>query len=300
MTFSPTLRRPLGWLATSLLLAGPVLAQTPAKPRPATAPAQAQSPDARYRSGKAQLDQGNYQAALKTLEPLARPAARFARAADAAYLSAVAAARLKDWAEAEQLLNLLRTEYPTYPNLPDVLFLQGQVSFEQGDYDTALKTLSQLPDARLTPEREVMKATYLPRISDRSTWLRLLRRYPDDATLGRLYADRLVYGRAYTDADRPRLEELIGKFKLDRARYTPQPRALKKSSYNVGVLLPFEPERPQLAKAAQAAVRNRPLRRPAPSPGQPAARRPHPPALRLRHRRRHPDPEAGTGSTRAG
>jgi hypothetical protein len=67
--------------------------------------------------GKAQLDQGNYAAALKALEPLAQPSARFARAADAAYLSAVAAARLKQWAEAEQLLNLLRTEYPTYPNL---------------------------------------------------------------------------------------------------------------------------------------------------------------------------------------
>ena len=222
-----------------LALAGPARAQVPGKPK-APAPTSAAAQDVRYRSGKAHLDQGNYRLALTELEPLAQPIARFARAADAAYLAAVAATRLKQWPEAEQLLNLLRTEYPAYPNMPDVLFLQGQVSFEQTDYDTALKTLTQLPDARLTPERELMKATYLPRLTDRNTWLRLLRRHPADATLARAYADRLILGGAFTEADRPVLDELVAKFKLDRARYSPPVRVAKKSTYNVAVLLPFE------------------------------------------------------------
>ncbi len=195
----------------------------------------------RYRAGKVQLDQGNYAAALAQLEPLAQPTARFARAADAAYLAAVAQARLKQWPEAEQLLNLLRTEYPTYPNLADALLLQGQVSFEQGDFDTALKTMALLPSDKLAPERENLKAAYLLRIPDRGTWQRNLRRYPNDATLGRTYADHLVAGGAYTDADRAQLDDLIAKYGLDRARYTPRrPVAAKKSSYNVAVLLPFE------------------------------------------------------------
>ncbi|HEX8327553.1 MAG TPA: ABC transporter substrate-binding protein [Hymenobacter sp.] len=250
MTFFSMGRQPLGWLVAGLLLTSPALAQTPAKPRPATPastkarPAAATTPAAdaaaRYRTGKTQLDQGNYAAALQQLAPLAQPSARFARGADAAYLSAVAAARLKEWAEAEQLLNLLRTEYPTYPNLPDALFLQGQVSFEQEDYDTALKTLDAIPQGRLTPEREAMKTTYLARVRDRGTWQRLLRRYPDDALIGRAYAEHLVFGGAYADADRPQLDELVKKFNLDRARYTPRPRAAKKSSYSVAVLLPFE------------------------------------------------------------
>ncbi|WP_081867881.1 ABC transporter substrate-binding protein [Hymenobacter sp. IS2118] len=230
----------LAGLAVMLVMAGPARAQVPAKPK-ATGPAtSAASPDARYRNGKALLDQGKYPAALKELEPLAQPAARFARAADAAYFSAVAAARLKAWPEAEQLLNLLRTEYPTYPNLPDVLFLQGQVSFEQDDFDTAFKTLALLPDARLTPERELMKAQYLPRLTDRGTWQRLLRRYPADATLGRAYADRLVFGGAFSEADRAQLDALVARFALDRNRYSPPARVAKKSTYNVGVLLPFE------------------------------------------------------------
>ena len=228
------------WLLCLLVVvaAVPALAQTPARPRPtAVPPAEA---SVHYRSGKAQLDQGHYDRALKELEPLAQPTARFARAADAAYLAAVAAARLRQWSEAEQLLNLLRAEYPTYPNLPDALFLQGQVSFEQEDYDTAFKTLALLPADKLTAEREALKAAYLPRIKDRNTWLRNLRRYPDDATLARAYADRLIFGGTYTEADRPQLDDLITKFNLDRARYTPRPHAAKKSSYNVAVLLPFE------------------------------------------------------------
>ncbi|MBD2768070.1 ABC transporter substrate-binding protein [Hymenobacter sp. BT664] len=238
MTFTSTLWRPAQWLAVSLLLTSSALAQTPAKPRPVAAPPAEQA--VHYRNGKALLDQGKYQLALKELEPLAQRPARFAQAADAAYLSAVAAARLKQWPEAEQLLNLLRTEYPNYPNLPEALFLQSQVSFEQEDYDNAFKTLALLPANQLGPEREAMKVNYLPRIRDRSTWLRLLRRYPNDATLGRAYADRLITGGVYTDADQPILDELIDKLDLNRARYTPPPRPVKRSSYNVAVLLPFE------------------------------------------------------------
>jgi hypothetical protein len=236
MFFSP-LRKPVVGAVTGLLLTIPALAQPTGSTK---APAGAAAQDMRYRSGKTQLDQGHYETALKELEPLAAPTAHFVRGADAAYLSAVAATRLKQWAEAEQLLNLLRAEYPTYPNLPDALFLQGQVSFEQEDFDTALKALAQLPPTRLIPEREALKATCLPRLQDRTSWLRLLKRYPTDATLGRAYAERLGPGGFFTEADRPLLDELITKFNLDRIRYAPRAKATKKSSYNIAVLLPFE------------------------------------------------------------
>ena len=218
---------------------GPLAKPTTARVPGPVAPGEA---SVRYRAGKNQLDQGNYALALAQLEPLAQRSAHFARAADAAYLAAVAQARLKQWPEAEQLLNLLRTEYPTYPNLPDALLLQGQVSFEQADFDTALKTLALLPPDKLATERENLKAAYLPRLADRNTWQRNLRRYPDDTTLGHAYADHLVAGGAYTEADRAQLDDLIAKYILDRARYTPRrpAAAAKKNSYNVAVLLPFE------------------------------------------------------------
>lgn len=197
---------------------------------------------AHYRTGKSQLEQGSYEAALHELEPLMPPEARFAHAADATYFGAVANVRLSHWAEAEQLLNLLRHEYPTYPNLPDALLLQGQVSFEQADFDTALRALAQLPDSTLAAGRANLESSYLPRLKNRTTWLRLLTRHPQDAVLGRAAADFLA--ATGTEADRAQLDQLVARFHLDRSHYVLRPAAPKavarKSSYNVAVLLPFE------------------------------------------------------------
>ena len=232
--------------------AGPATASpVAARPAPAARSAPAATPVSprryvpgeqpiHYRNGINQLDQGNYAAALRELEPLTPPAARFARAADATYLSAVAAARLGQWAEAEQLLNLLRHEYPDYPNLTEALLLQGQVSFEQNDFDTALRALAQLPDTTLGRERANLEATYLPRLKDRATFLRMLGRHPQDATLGRAAADFLV--ATGTEADRVPLDQLVTRFSLDRRHYVLRaaPKVARKASYNVAVLLPFE------------------------------------------------------------
>lgn len=246
--------------AGTTTIAKPAVTKPVAKPA-ATKPATAKptgrtgSPESHYRAGKVQLDQGQYAAALLELEPLAQPGARFAHAADAAYLAAVANARLRQWADAEQLLNLLRAEYPAYPNLNEALLLQGQVSLEQGDYDTGLKTLGALP-ADFGPARDALKASYLPRLNDRGTWQRLLRRTPDDAALARAYADRLVVPNGFgTEADRPQLDELVAKFGLDASHYTGPlgPRVVarataRKTSYNVAVLLPFELDDPSWQK----------------------------------------------------
>ena len=210
--------------------------------------AAAQGQLARYRTGQAQLDQGHYAAAMKELEPLAQPINHFAQAPDAAYLYAAAATRAGQWAEAEQMLNLIRNQYLTYPGLNDVLYLQGQVSFEQGDYDTALRTLGLLPAAQYGPLREAMQASYLAKLKDRATWLRLRKRYPQSVLLARRYADFLAAGTPPTPADRQQLDALITQFKLDRQPYAAAlaaapaaPKALpRKATYNIGVLLPFE------------------------------------------------------------
>jgi len=215
-----------------------------------TSEAAAQGQLTRYRLGKTQLDAGHYAAALRELEPLTQPINHFAQAADAAYLAAVAATRLGQWAEAEQLLNLIRNQHPTYAGLPDVLYLQGQASFEQGDYDTALRTLGQLPAGRLTAERAAMQAAYLAKLKNRATWQRLLRRYPQSSLVGRLYADFLLGAGAASEADRQQLDGLITQFRLDRARYatvlgaangaSAYKVAPRRGGYVIGVLLPFE------------------------------------------------------------
>jgi ABC-type branched-subunit amino acid transport system substrate-binding protein/predicted negative regulator of RcsB-dependent stress response len=212
--------------------------------------AAAQGQLTRYRVGKTQLDQGHYAVAMQELEPLTQPINHFAQAPDAAYLYAVAATRLGQWAEAEQMLNLIRNQYPTYANLNEALYLQGQVSFEQGDYDTALRTLGQLPAEQYAAPREAMQATYLAKLKDRATWQRLQKRYPQSKLIGRLYADYLLSTGTTNDTDRQQLDALVTQFKLDRARYAPAAPAVatpaapkplaRKATYSIGVLLPFE------------------------------------------------------------
>jgi ABC-type branched-subunit amino acid transport system substrate-binding protein len=209
--------------------------------------AAAQGQSVQYRTAKNQLDQGRFALAMQQLQPLAQPVNHFAQAADAGYLYAVAATRLGQWAEAEQMLNLVRHEYPTYAALNEVLYLQGQVSFEQGDYDNALRTLGQLPAEQYGGLREGLQANYLGKLKDRATWQRLRQRYPNSKLVGRLYADFLRSTGPLADADRQQLDALITQFKLDRNQYVPAlttaaaPKALpRKSTYNIGVLLPFE------------------------------------------------------------
>ncbi|WP_157530553.1 ABC transporter substrate-binding protein [Hymenobacter norwichensis] len=221
--------------------AKPAVTTSP-KPTGPPLPANLGSPDfnTRYKNGKTLITQTRYDLAMTELEPLAAPANKFAQAPEAAYLYAVAASRAKKWAEAEQMLNLLRNEYAQWPSLLEALFLQGQISFEQNDFDNALRVLAQLPAGQLQQERENMKATYLPRIKDKATFQTLLKTYPQELTLARAYADKLANGGWYTDADKSQLDQLVTQFALDRTRYTPRPRAIKKSTYNIGVLLPFE------------------------------------------------------------
>ncbi|TGE24875.1 hypothetical protein E5K00_06655 [Hymenobacter aquaticus] len=225
-------------------------AVVPARPAGPPLPANLGSsdPTVRYQNGKTLITQTRYDLAMQELEPLTPPSARFDRAPEAAYLYAVAATRAKKWAEAEQMLNLLRTEYPGWPNLAEAFFLQAQVSFELSEADNALKMLAQIPAGRLEAEREAMKAVYLPRVKDKLQFQTLLQHYPQDAAVGRAYADKLANGGWYTDADKPTLDQLITQFSLDRTRYTPRPRAQKKSSYNVAVLLPFEFDDPSWEK----------------------------------------------------
>lgn len=245
MRFSFSLRlRALFILATLGCL--PLRAQqVGGKPAPASQaqPAAAPAPtdqNTHYQNGKILLDQKRYDLAMRELQPLTPPAANFARGPEAAYLYAAAASRAKKWNEAGQMLTRLRNDYPQWGGLPDAFFLQAQVSFELGAPGEALRVLNQLPAGQLAAEREAMETAYLTRLKDKSQLQQLVQTYPNDAALARIYAGKLVNEGWYTAADKKQLDQLITQYNLDRARYTPRPRAAKKSSYNVAVLLPFE------------------------------------------------------------
>ncbi|QHL86112.1 ABC transporter substrate-binding protein [Nibribacter ruber] len=191
----------------------------------------------RFNNGRFLVDQQKYALAMEELLPLTSISASSQYAPDAAFLYSVAAAKEKKWKEAEQMLTQLQMQFPNWSGLPDAQYLLAQVQFEKKEYLKALQTLAPLQTTGLQQDAASMKRHYLLQLSDKTTFQYLVRQLPDDAVLGRAYADKLVSGW-YTAQDKQQLEDLVRKFNLDRS-YLTRTASLKKDEYNFAVLLPF-------------------------------------------------------------
>ena len=191
----------------------------------------------RYQNAKQLLTAEKYTLSMAELQPLLA-ANQPAYTPGALYLYATAATKAKKFAEAEQKLTQLQTDYPEWPNLPDAIFLAADLAFQQQAHDRALTVLASIEAKKLAAEVSNMKFQYLSQISDKTLLQNLVRRHPDDAVLGRVYADKLVTGW-YTAADEETLKNLVKKFDLPKSKYTPRNGNNGQTAFNVAVLLPF-------------------------------------------------------------
>ncbi|WP_181306607.1 ABC transporter substrate-binding protein [Rufibacter sp. XAAS-G3-1] len=191
----------------------------------------------KLQNGRLLLDQQKYALAMAELQPISSTATGKNYAPDAAYLYSVAAARQKKWAEADKMLTQLTTEHTNWGGLADAQYLHGQVLFEKKEYLRALKALASVEDKSMDDEVAAMKRHYMMLLTDKATFQYLMRQFPEDATLARAYADKLVSGW-FTAADRTQLETLVRQFNLDRS-YLQRSENIRKAAYNVAVLLPF-------------------------------------------------------------
>ncbi|RNI22490.1 ABC transporter substrate-binding protein [Rufibacter latericius] len=191
----------------------------------------------KLQNGRLLLDQEKYALAMAELQPISSSASGKNYAPDAAYLYSVAASRQKKWAEADKMLSQLTSEHTNWGGLADAQYLHGQVLFEKKEYLRALKALAAIEEKSMEDEVAAIKRHYMMQLTEKATFQYLFRQFPEDATLARAYADKLVTGW-FTEADRPQLESLVKQFNLDRS-YLQRSAAVKKNAYNVAVLLPF-------------------------------------------------------------
>ncbi|AKQ45245.1 hypothetical protein TH63_05705 [Rufibacter radiotolerans] len=191
----------------------------------------------RLQNGRLLVDQQKYELAMAELLPITSSGSGKAYAPDAAFLYSVAAARQKKWTEADRMLTQLTADHAKWGGLEDAQFLHGQVLFEKKEYLRALNALTPIQSKDLQDEVAAMKRHYMMQLTDKTTFQYLLRQLPEDATLGKAYADKLVAGW-FTEQDRPQLEALVRQFNLDRS-YLQRSASLKKPEYNIAVLLPF-------------------------------------------------------------
>lgn len=210
-----------------LLLAGSfsALAQTPEQ-------------ETRYQNGRALLDQKKYELAMAEFMPLT--AAGNVRQPEASYLYAVAASKANKPAQANAMLQQLIATAPAWGNIEEAYYLIAKLAFDAREYEKALTNLQVIESDFIKTDAENLTRAYLLALSDKNRFKQLVQQFPNDAVLARTYADKLVAGW-YAPEDKTTLENLVKKFNLNQAVYSPSAIAAtrKPEEYNVAVLLPF-------------------------------------------------------------
>jgi ABC-type branched-subunit amino acid transport system substrate-binding protein/outer membrane protein assembly factor BamD (BamD/ComL family) len=208
-----------------------------------------QENETRFQNAKNLVDLKRHQLAMNELRPLTTPSPQNPYAADAAYLFAYAALQAGQPQEAALMLQQLLTRHPNWAYAQDALYLQANVAFELQEYEQALQAANSINASRLSNDVRGLKQAYLPRITDKALFQRLVQQFPEDRVLAEIYADKLVRGW-YTEQDRATLEGIVSRFRLDRKKYLDRPQATRKQEYNVAVMLPF-----QLDQSSPAALK---------------------------------------------
>jgi len=195
--------------------------------------------EVRYNNGKILLNQKRYELAMAEFLPLTNTEPANPYTAQASYFYALAALKANKLQEATQMLQQLKQEYgDEWVNMPEVKYLLANVLFEKGEYKNALAELASMPERTLENEVNALKQFYLSRITDKSQFEVLVVTHPDDRTVAKVYADKLISGW-YTPDDRRMLEKLVDKHDLDKERYL-SAAFRQKNGFNVAAILPFE------------------------------------------------------------
>lgn len=201
--------------------------------------------DSKLQDGRLLLDQQKYEMAMAELVPVVNADKSYKNLPQALYLYSVAAFNAQRLREASGRINQLLQQFPDWNNINEARFLGATIAFEQKDYPKAMALLRDLKDKSFENDKAAMKRLYLPRLTDKQVFTNLYAQHPDDRELAEVYADKLVAGW-YTEADKETLENIVARHKLDKKKYSGKNLAsVRKSQYNVAVLLPFSLNEPR-------------------------------------------------------
>ncbi|NDK55522.1 ABC transporter substrate-binding protein [Pontibacter sp. BT213] len=195
-----------------------------------------QNEDVTYSNGKILLQQQRYEQAMAEFLPLTSQGNTYAP--EASYFYALAAFKAKKYKEAQEMLQQLKMQYPGWSQMADATYLLANIHFERGNYDEALTQVQQLNSSEIAKDAAGLERFYLQKINDRATFEKLVQRYPNDAVLGQVFADKLI-GGWYRAEDKNTLERLINKHNLDKNKYQ-NAAARRQQGFDVALLLPFQ------------------------------------------------------------
>lgn len=190
----------------------------------------------KFENGKHLLAIKKYALAIDALLPLTSRHPENSFDHYASYYYSIAALETNQLDQAIAMLEQVRTRYPEWEK-DNINYLLANTYFKKNSYEKAIIYLNTIQQSTIQKDGESMKLHYLSLFAPTDTLKKLHTDFPEDASIGRLLADKLLLTKH--SEDKIMLEYLVRTFKLDEKKYITKTELKTKEKYTIGVLFPF-------------------------------------------------------------
>lgn len=156
------------------------------------------------------------------------------------YYYSLCAFKNNEYEASKIMLSKLTSNYSSWKEIHEAYYLQGVISYAEGDFATGDAQLSNIHGHKLKDERESLKMYYLQKIQSIDSLLTLLDQDKHNKFLLDLTTSKVIAG-SMTGKKRMILEYLIQDYGLKRADFESllEKKTVFKDKYRVAVVLPF-------------------------------------------------------------
>lgn len=195
--------------------------------------------DARFKNAKELMNQEKFGLAMQALKPLTNSFEGNRYAILSSFYYAVAAYNDGQKSVAKDMFLQVLQKYPSWEKLDEVNLWLANIYLAEGDFSHGFTYASFIKNPSLKSKVEELKTTYLQQMSY-DELDSLIKENPSDKSVAINIADK-ISALPIDKQDREYLENIVSVFDLDKEKYriAEELKSIKKSMYNVAVLLPF-------------------------------------------------------------
>lgn len=196
----------------------------------------AQNEQATYLSAKQYFSTGRYDLAMELFKQLSNPSATHDFVKYALFYYGLAAYKNNNLELARSIWLQVEKKFPKWNKIEDVYFWLAQVYFEEGNHSKGIQFIKKSN----TVQEKGLIYQYVSKISKINKIDTLNQQYPDDKTIAMILVNAII-NQPINKRNFIKLEQLSTKFNLDKSvlGLPDIGKSIKKSSYNVAILLPF-------------------------------------------------------------
>lgn len=194
----------------------------------------------KFLQGKSYFKMQQYDAAEKSLQYVLPRSEQNPFMLHAAFFYAICEYQLGHPAVATKMFRELHDDFPKWENADEVRLWLGKLYWEQEKPEKALSTWSSVKRDSSKDYLRKLEYGFLAQVDSVHQLQDMLERHPYDSLVAKALAYKIA-AQPVVDRNQELLEFLVNEFHLSKQRfaYLDRTSSKKKSSYNVGVLMPF-------------------------------------------------------------